>query len=128
MSTAQPASTQQNRRLRVFLCHASENEQFVRDLYRHLKEDGFAPWLDEKDLLPGQRWQDEIQAAVRASNAVIICLSHTSVSKEGHFQREIWEALEVAKEKPDGAIYIISGRIEEVLHSQPIYLKLESCL
>jgi hypothetical protein len=42
------------RQLRVFLCHSSGDKPKVRDLYRRLQQDGFAPWLDEEDLVPGQ--------------------------------------------------------------------------
>lgn len=114
MSTAQPVATEQSRKLRVFLCHASGDKQFVRDLYRRLIDDGFAPWLDEKELLPGQRWQEEIPRAVRASDVVIVCLSQKSVDKEGYIQREIRFALDEAEEKPEGTIFIIPARIEEV--------------
>ena len=78
-----------HRPLRVFLCHSSGDKPAVRDLYHRLKADGFAPWLDEEELLPGQDWQEEIPAAVRVCDAVIICLSHQSVTQEGYLQREI---------------------------------------
>jgi WD40 repeat protein len=45
---------------------------------------------------------------------VIVCLSRQSVGKEGYLQREIREALNVAEEKPEGTIFIIPVRIEEV--------------
>src|SRR5271157_5038493 len=103
-----------NRQLRVFLCHSSGDKPAVRDLYRRLQADGFAPWLDEEELLPGQDWQQEIPAAVRACDVVIVCLSRKSVSKEGFLQREIREALYVAEEKPEGTIFIIPVKLEEV--------------
>jgi formylglycine-generating enzyme required for sulfatase activity len=103
-----------SRPLRVFLCHSSGDKPAVRKLYRRLKGDGFAPWLDEEELLPGQDWQQEIPAAVRACDAVIICLSQKSVTKEGYLHREIREALYVEEEKPEGTIFIIPVRLEEV--------------
>ena len=72
------------------------------------------PWLDEEELLPGQDWHEEIPAAVRACDVVIICLSQRSVSKEGYLQREIRDALFVAEEKPEGTIFIIPVKLEEV--------------
>ena len=36
---------------RIFLCHASEDKPQVREVYRHLQEEGFQPWLDEEDLV-----------------------------------------------------------------------------
>ena len=36
-----------------------------------------------KKLLPGQDWRTKIEEAVETSDAVIICLSNNSVTKEG---------------------------------------------
>lgn len=99
--------------MRVFLCHASGDKPAVRDLYVRLRRDGFAPWLDEEDLLPGHRWQEEIPKAVRAADVVLICLSNRSVNKEGYVQKEIKFALDVAEEKPEGIIYLIPLRLED---------------
>jgi hypothetical protein len=109
-----PGEPGADRRLRVFLCHSSGDKPAVRDLYRRLQADGFAPWLDEQELLPGQDWREEIPAAVRACEVVIVCLSQKSVSKEGYLQKEIREALYAAEEKPEGTIFIVPLRLEEV--------------
>jgi TIR domain len=111
---ATPEPVAADRRLRVFLCHSSGDKPAVRDLYHRLKNDGFAPWLDDEELLPGQDWHEEIPAAVRACDVVLICLSQKSVSKEGYLQREIRDALFVAEEKPEGTIFIIPVKLEEV--------------
>lgn len=63
------------RKLRVFLCHASEEKQRVGELYRRLEADGCDPWLDKQSLIPGQRWKQEVQKAVRSSDTVLVCLS-----------------------------------------------------
>ena len=102
------------RRLRVFLCHSSGDKPAVRDLCHRLRADGVDPWLDEEKLLPGQDWREEIPEAVRTCDVVVVCLSHQSVSKEGYLQREIRDALYVAEEKPEGTIFIIPARLEEV--------------
>jgi Resolvase, N terminal domain/TIR domain len=47
----------------------------VRDLFHRLRQDGFDPWLDEEALLPRQDWQEEIPKAIRACDAVVVCLS-----------------------------------------------------
>jgi hypothetical protein len=98
-------------RLRVFLCHSSEDKAVVRMLFGRLRADGFAPWLDEENILPGQDWDSEIRRAVRASHVVVVCLSASSVTKEGYVQREIGLALGVADEKPAGTIFVIPARL-----------------
>jgi tetratricopeptide (TPR) repeat protein len=103
-----------SRRMKVFLCHSSGDKPQVRDLYRRLKEDGFQPWLDEVDLIPGQAWRDAIEDTVRSTDAVVVCLSRGSVNKEGYLQKEIRTAVDFADEKPEGAIFLIPTRLEEV--------------
>ena len=101
------------RRLRVFLCHASKDKKPVRDLYRQLRADGIDPWLDEEDLLPGQKWQEEIPNAIRDADVVLICLSKQSTNREGYVQEEIRFALDIAETQQSATISLIPVRLEE---------------
>jgi formylglycine-generating enzyme required for sulfatase activity len=101
------------RKLKVFLCHSSSDKPAVRTLYQQLCADGVEPWLDEEELIPGQDWQREIPKAVRASDAIVVCLSRGSINKEGYVQKEIKDALDAADEKPEGTIFIIPLKLEE---------------
>lgn len=109
-----PASnTVKSRPLRVFLCHSRDDKPAVRELYRRLRSDEIAPWLDEEDILPGRDWRQEIPKAVRSSDVVIVCLSQGAASKRGYIQKEIRYALDVADEQPEETIFIIPLRLEE---------------
>ena len=102
------------RNLRVFLCHASQDKPIVRELYQRLLAEGWIdPWLDEEKLLPGQDWDMEIEKAVEAADAVIVCLSNRSVSKEGYIQRELKFVLDIALEKPEGTIFVVPLRLDD---------------
>lgn len=102
------------KKLRVFLCHASQDKPVVRELYRRLlAENWIDPWLDEERLLPGQDWDLEIEKAVEASDAVIVCLSNQSMTKEGYVQRELKFVLDIALEKPEGTIFVVPLRLDE---------------
>src|ERR1044072_2307797 len=98
--------------LRVFLCHSSDDKVAVRNLYHRLSADGYSPWLDEEELLPGQEWEDELPKAVRRSDIVIVCLSAGSITKTGYVQKEIKFALDVADEQPQGTMFIIPLKLE----------------
>ncbi len=103
-----------DRKLHVFLCHASQDKPVVRELYqRLLKEDWIDPWLDEEKLFPGQDWNLEIKKAVEDSDAVIVCVSSVSVAKEGYVQRELRQVLDIALEKLEGAIFVIPVRLDD---------------
>jgi hypothetical protein len=102
------------RKLRVFLCHASQDKPVVRDLYQRLKSETWIdPWLDEEKLLPGQDWNLEIEKAVESSDAVIVCVSNTSVAKEGYVQKELRQVLNIALEKLEGAIFVLPVRLDD---------------
>jgi len=107
------ATTDPNRKLKVFLCHASEDKKIVLELYHQLKEDGVDPWLDEVDMLPGQEWQHEIPQAVRGADAVLVCLSNDSIDKEGYIQQEAQSVLDVVNKQSDNQIDLILLRLED---------------
>lgn len=103
-----------NRKLRVFLCHSSQDKPIVREIYQRLNAEGWIdPWLDEEKLLPGMDWDLEIEKAVEAADAVIVCLSNHSVTKEGYVQRELRFVLDIALEKLEGEIFIIPLRLDD---------------
>lgn len=93
--------------LKIFLSHATEDKPVVREIYNRLRIDGFEPWLDIKDLLPGQEWQLEIPKAVKGSDLVLVCLSKNAVTKTGYIHKEIKFALDAADERPEGTIFLI---------------------
>jgi hypothetical protein len=106
-------SSPEQKKLLVFLSHASEDKVKVRNLCKRLREDGFDPWLDEERLLPGQDWNLEIEKALRASDAILLCFSSLSVAKEGYIQREYKSAMRYLEEKPEGTIYTIPVRLDD---------------
>ena len=104
----------EKRLLKVFLCHASQDKPVVRELYQRLLAEGWIdPWLDKEKLLPGQEWELEIEKSVEAADVVIVCLSKSSVEKEGYFQKEIRKVLDLSEQKPEGTIFIIPLRLED---------------
>ncbi len=104
----------ETRKLRVFLCHSSQDKPTVRKLYQRLNAEGWIdPWLDEEKLLPGMDWDIEIEKAVETADVVIVCLSSNSVNKEGYIQKELRFALNVALKMPEETIFIIPLRLNE---------------
>jgi hypothetical protein len=113
LSDSVPPARTASRKLKIFLCHSSGDKAEARNLYQQLRADGFEPWLDEENLLPGQEWQTEIAKAVRACDIFLACLSYGAVSKRGFVQKEIKHALNVADEQSEGTIFIIPLKLEE---------------
>jgi hypothetical protein len=104
--------TEPKRPLKVFLCHAHADRDAVKALYTRLTADGADAWLDREKLLPGQDWELEIRKAVREADVVMVCHSK-QFNQAGFRQKEVRLALDVAMEKPQGAIFIIPLHFEE---------------
>lgn len=103
----------ENKLLRVFICHSSNDKPVVRELYRQLSAESWIDvWLDEEKLYPGQDWNLEIEKAVEAADAILVCLSNNSITKEGYVQRELRIVLDYADYKPEGTLYLIPIRLE----------------
>jgi hypothetical protein len=58
----------------VFLSHNSKDKPTVRQIAEALRARGLRVWLDEWELPPGRRWQDELEKIIRTvrSSAVLI--------------------------------------------------------
>jgi hypothetical protein len=102
----------EQRHLKIFLCHAHTDREAVRDIYVRLKRAGVDVWLDKEKLIPGANWEYEIRKAVHESDVVIVCLSR-QFNQAGFRQKEVRLALDTAMGKPEGEIFIIPARLEE---------------
>lgn len=98
---------------KVFISYARSDYDKALELYNYLSDQGLMPWMDKKDLLPGQEWKREIERAIRESDVFVACMSNLSVNKKGFVQAELRKALSFAEEMPEGEIYIIPVRFDD---------------
>ncbi|MBS1780654.1 MAG: TIR domain-containing protein [Bacteroidetes bacterium] len=105
-------ATEQND-IQIFLSYTKADQDNVLHIYQYLIENGYVnTWIDCKKILPGQKWDLEIQKNLRKSDIIIIFLSHNSISKRGYVQRELKIALKYLEEKLDDDIYVIPIKID----------------
>ncbi len=71
------------------------------------------PWMDRRNLKPGQNWPRLIESAIEASDFFLACLSTKSVSKRGGFQSEMRFALDVARKQPLESTYFVPLRLDD---------------
>jgi hypothetical protein len=96
----------------VFLSYARLDKGKVKIIYERLIKEGYSPWMDSENILPGENFTLAIEKAIRYSDFFIACLSKNSVNRRGFIQRELKEALDLWKEKLDSDIYLIPVRLE----------------
>lgn len=62
----------------VFISYASDTRPLAEQLTKELENQGIDPWVDFKDLHPGQRWNDELQRAVEQAQCFLILVGPDS--------------------------------------------------
>ena len=97
----------------IFLAHASEDKPEVEKIYKRLENKGYKPWMDKKDLLPGQNWREETPKAIKQSQIFIALFSQISVSKQGYMQKELRLALNHYAQMPPGKIFLIPLKLDD---------------
>ena len=75
---------------KVFLSHSSEDKSFVRRLMSALSTERVDAWLDEREILPGDHIRRIITDGLKASSALVVVLSPSSVKSE-------WVKFEIAQ-------------------------------
>lgn len=104
----------------VFLSYAREDRTRVEQVYDSLRAEELRPWMDTRDIMPGQSWDRVIGEAIREADFMLAFISRHSVSKRGYIQREIRAALSVLAELPEGAIFLIPVRLDDSEVPEPL--------
>lgn len=97
----------------IFISYSSPDRERVRPIADDLERRGFTVWMDTKRLLPGQRWNHEIQEALDCAACVVVMLSNNSVDRRGYAQREINTTLDRLSEKLANDIYLVPVLLDD---------------
>ncbi len=97
----------------VFLAYVTEDAGPAGRLYEAVEAGGLRPWMDARNLLPGQNWPRAIERAIECSDFFVPCFSRNSVNKWGGFQAEIRYALDCARRVPLDEIYVVPVRLDD---------------
>ena len=68
-------------RFDLFLSHASEDKEAVRDFVERLRAAGLRPWLDEEQMGPGTKPINAIPVGLEASRHVCIWITEHWLTK-----------------------------------------------
>ncbi|MGD2088335.1 MAG: toll/interleukin-1 receptor domain-containing protein [Candidatus Aminicenantes bacterium] len=105
----------EEKRPRVFICHANEDKPFAATLYGQLKASGLEPWLDIENIRGGDRWDETIQKTIKKDIDYFLVLQSKTLQNrlEGYVNKEIYEARERQKTFRPGIRFIIPLEIDE---------------
>jgi hypothetical protein len=86
-------------RRRVFLSYAWEDKRKVTTIYDKLSANRLDVWMDEHDIGAAEAWEERIAEGIRASHAVIICISDawTKSPRNSYVKKEYRLAADLAR-------------------------------
>lgn len=82
--------------LQYFVSYAREDTEFVLKLAKELRAVGVYLWLDQLDILGGQRWDHAVEEALETCQGMIAVLSHDSLASN-NVMDEVSYALDEGK-------------------------------
>lgn len=91
----------------VFLSYAKEDKEMVKFVMNKLHEKGITTWFDQKDLQPGDYWEEKILHSIEKSDYVFVFLSSKTINRDGYKNKELRYIIEQSKLKAFGKKYII---------------------
>jgi hypothetical protein len=62
----------------LFICHSSKDEAIAREVVEALEADGLKCWISERDVLPGENYQEAIVQALEAASGIVFLFSENS--------------------------------------------------
>src|ERR1700689_74083 len=86
----------ERRRQQVFLSYASEDNAVAGRVAQALKDSGSSVWLDNWELAAGDSIVDRVEAAMAATDLLIVLLSPRSVPSkwvQEELNRRLWPEL-----------------------------------
>lgn len=99
--------------MKVFLSYPSEHGKAAAQVKNFVRSVGVECWFDQDSLVAGQDWdRARNQSLIEADVFLVLCAAQTT-GRNGVYQREINEALELLKDRRVGTIYIIPLRLED---------------
>jgi hypothetical protein len=93
-----------------FISYSHEDESFARRLYDALQGRGIRCWLDEHQILPGDKMHQAVDEGIRLWDKVLLCVSEASL-KSWWVDHEVRKALmkeeRLSKERGEDVLAII---------------------
>jgi hypothetical protein len=98
----------------IFISYSRGDQPFVKLFVRSLQDAGVRTWFDLDDLLPGQKWENEIEDRIADAKIFLPFFSESAAERRGYFQSEQVIALKAAMRVPSDQIYLMPALLGSV--------------
>jgi tetratricopeptide (TPR) repeat protein len=116
---------------KLFISHSSEDDGFVRDLHRALRDLEQDVWIDSRELRGGDPIWSDIEKGIEDAAAFAVVVSTDSLQSKW-VGKELRRALELQKERDQYAVIPLSlngtklGVLETFFDEEPKYIPVSS--
>ena len=104
--------------LTLFISYAHEDAAFLREFGRHLRalvEEGLIKRWDDREILPGVDWENDIDETIEAADMMVVLVSSASIDSRYVMGREVRRACERADAKhPERPFFLVPVVIRAV--------------
>lgn len=100
----------------LFLCHASDDKPFVRQVMNDLSQAGHSVWMDEFEISVGDSIVDKINSATENAQGLVLFISNAS--NNSAWVKKEWQSV-LMRYLSEGSPKIFPAKIEEC-HIPPI--------
>lgn len=90
----------------IFVSHATEDDEFVKQLRLALEGQGLSVWVDSRNLRGGAKLAPEIEQAIEQARQVIAVFSPNTINSPW-VRKEIQKASEVEQQRKDEGYRVI---------------------
>lgn len=99
--------------MKVFLSYPSEHLEVALEIKNFVRSVGIECWFDKDSLVAGEDWDRARRKGLVEADVVLLLCAAQTTARNGVYQREINEAIELLKDRRLGTIYIVPLRIED---------------
>lgn len=85
----------------------------AREIKNFVRSTGVMCWFDKDSFIAGEVWDRSRQLALRKAEVVIVVCSAATTERNGIYQRELNEALQLSSDRRLGTVHIIPLRMED---------------
>jgi len=105
----------------VFLCHLTQDKDFVIPVAERLRNNKVRAWIDKDDLGGGVDWENVIKREIGDTDAIIVFISPAAhvANSTNFFHKEIKLALDELKKRRKHDMYIVPVNIKDNFKEYP---------
>lgn len=92
---------------RVFITHATEDDEIARQLRIHLEGEGLRCWVDSERLRPGRRLAESIESAIHEAQGQLVLLTPRAIQDHKEWIRQEIQWGREAEEKSGGRFALV---------------------